>query len=282
MKIKKALIVVNHTKNESKELVGEICGHLEEIGIGARTIGFDDNIDTIDFDSTDIAVSLGGDGTVLFTAGLVAAKGIPILAVNLGNFGFITEVSQPEWKSVFDKFRRGEVGISERFMIRVVVSRGGKELSAYTGLNDCVISSAGISRIIRFQIGLKEDRLGEYRADGVIIATPTGSTAYSLAAGGPILDPELEAMIINPICPFTLSNRPIVLPGEETLCVCLMPQQRTDIILTVDGQKSFALQPEDRVDIFRAAEKARIIRSDTRTFYEVLRSKLKWSGGPDA
>jgi NAD+ kinase len=282
MKIKQALIVVNHTKNESKELVGEIRGYLKELGIGARTIGFDDNTDTIDFDSTDIAISLGGDGTVLFTAGLVAAKGIPILAVNLGNFGFITEVSQPEWRSVFDKFRRGEVGISERFMIRVVVSRGGKELSAYTGLNDCVISSAGISRIIRFQIGLKEDRLGEYRADGVIIATPTGSTAYSLAAGGPILDPELEAMIINPICPFTLSNRPIVLPGGQSLCVCLMPQQRTDIILTVDGQKSFTLQPEDRVDIFRAAEKALIIRSDTRTFYEVLRSKLKWSGGPDA
>jgi NAD+ kinase len=282
MKIQKALIVVNHAKSESRELVGEIRGYLETIGIEARTIGFDDAADTIDFDSTDIAISLGGDGTVLFTAGLVASKRIPILAVNLGDFGFITEVSQPEWRSVFDKYRRGEVGISERFMIRVVVSRGGNELAAYTGLNDCVISFAGISRIIRFQIGLKEDRLGEYRADGVIIATPTGSTAYSLAAGGPILDPELEAMIINPICPFTLSNRPIVLPGKETLCVCLLPQQRTDIILTVDGQKSFTLRPEDRVDISRAAEKALIIRSDTRTFYEVLRSKLKWSGGPDA
>ena len=282
MDIKKALVVVNHTKNDSPKLVDEICRYLESIGVEAHITGFTENLDNLDLDKIDIAISLGGDGTVLFTAGLLASKRIPVLAVNLGDFGFITEVSQSEWKDVFDKFRQGKVGISERFMIRVVVYRNGREVAAYSGLNDCVISSAGISRIIRFQIGLKEDQLGEYRADGVIIATPTGSTAYSLAAGGPILDPELEAMIINPICPFTLSNRPIVLSAEENLCVCLMPQQRTDIILTVDGQKSFSLEPEDRVEIFRAEEKSLIIRSDIRTFYKVLRSKLKWSGGPDA
>ena len=282
MKIKKALVVVNHTKDESSKLVDEICTHLKHIGIEAQTTGFNDDTHKADLDSTDIAISLGGDGTVLYTAGLVASRKIPILAVNLGDFGFITEVSQSEWKDVFDKFRRNDVGVSERFMIRVAVYRKGRKVAAYTGLNDCVISSAGISRIIRFQIGLKEDQLGAYRADGVIIATPTGSTAYSLAAGGPILDPELEAMIINPICPFTLSNRPIVLPAEEKLCVSLLPQQRTEIILTVDGQKSFALEPEDRVEIFREDEKSLIIRSDIRTFYKVLRSKLKWSGGPDA
>jgi NAD+ kinase len=280
--MKKALVVVNHTKNDSLKLVEEICAYLQSLEMETHITSFDDDLRKIDFRSIDIVISLGGDGTVLFTAGLVASNGIPILAVNLGDFGFITEVSQSEWKRVFDKFRQGEVGISERFMIRVTVIRDGKLAAAFTGLNDCVISSSGISKIIRFQIGLKEDRLGEYRADGVIAATPTGSTAYSLAAGGPILDPEIEAMIINPICPFTLSNRPIVLPGEEKICVTLKQQQRTDIILTVDGQKSFTLKPEDMVEIEKADEKAKIIRSDTRTFYEVLRTKLKWSGGPNA
>lgn len=280
--IQKALVVVNHKKNASKKLVDEIQRHLEGLGIESYSTSFDGDLSAIDFGSIDLVISLGGDGTVLFTAGLVAANNIPILAVNLGDFGFITEVSQTEWHDVFEKFRNGEVGLSPRLMLRVSVLREGMNVASYTGLNDCVISSAGISKIIRFRVGLKEDELGEYRADGVIVATPTGSTAYSLAAGGPILDPELEAMIINPICPFTLSNRPIVVPGDEEIRVSLKQQQRTDIILTVDGQKSFTLQPEDVVEIVRAREKALIIRSDTRTFYEVLRTKLKWSGGPDA
>lgn len=282
MEIRKALVVVNHLKNDSSKLVDEICNYLEVLGIIGQTTGFTDKLDEIDFSQTDIAISLGGDGTVLFTAGIVSAKRIPILAVNLGDFGFITEVSQAEWKHVFDTFRKGEVGTSERLMITANVRRNGIQVASYTGLNDCVISSAGLSKIIRLQVELSEDRLGAYRADGVIVATPTGSTAYSLAAGGPILDPELEAMIINPICPFTLSNRPIVVPGEKKIIVSVMQKQRTDIILTVDGQKSFTLQPEDRIEFVRAREKALIIRSDTRTFYEVLRTKLKWSGGPDA
>lgn len=280
--IQKVLIIVNHLKDSSLELVKQIQDYLSNVGVAAEVAGFKDGIEGIDFENTDMAISLGGDGTVLYTAGLVSAKCIPILAVNLGDFGFITEVSISEWQEVFDKYCSGEIGISERLMIHSRIIRNGNTIAAYTGLNDCVISSTGMSKIIRLQVELSGDRLGAYRADGVIVSTPTGSTAYSMAAGGPILDPELEAMIINPICPFTLSNRPIVVPGTEKVSVSVMQQQRTDIILTVDGQNSFTLQPEDRIEFVRAKEKALIIRSNTRTFYEVLRTKLKWSGGPDA
>ena len=167
-------------------------------------------------------------------------------------------------------------------MLDIIVIRGGKQIAEFTGLNDGVVCSAGISKIVRLHLSLTDTELGDYRADGIIVSTPTGSTAYSAAAGGPILDPEMEAMIINPICPFTLSNRPIVVPGEEKVYIEIKSIQRTEVILTIDGQSTFPLLPEDCIEVKRAEKKALIIRSDKRNFYEVLRSKLKWSGGPDA
>jgi NAD+ kinase len=145
-----------------------------------------------------------------------------------------------------------------------------------------VVSASGISRIVRLRLSLSQAYLGEYRADGMIVSTPTGSTAYSAAAGGPILEPEMEALIINPICPFTLSNRPLVVRGTETVHIEVMKKQRTDLNLTVDGQSTVPLKPGDTIEVRAGAKKAHIIRSDKRNFFEVLRSKLNWSGGPDA
>jgi NAD+ kinase len=202
--------------------------------------------------------------------------------VNIGDFGFITEVGRDEWAQAFDKYCDGKLGISHRIMLETRVLRGDQEVGFYTGLNDSVIASAGISKIVRLRVDVNGTALGRYRADGVIVSTPTGSTAHAAAAGGPILDPEMRALVLIPICPFTLSNRPLVLQGNEPVFIEVEQDQRTDVFLTVDGQDLFPLVEGDRICFSISEFPARIVRSDKRNFFEVLRSKLNWSGGPDA
>jgi NAD+ kinase len=198
----------------------------------------------------------------------------------MGDFGFLTEITESEWRESFEGFRSGRLQIDERYVLGVSVKRGGDEVASYSGLNDVVITAAGIAKIIRLSVQLSGQTLGGYRADGIIVATPTGSTAHSAAAGGPILDPRMDAMVINPICPFTLSHRPIVVPGNERVTLVVDHQQRTEVLMTVDGQLVFPLVEGDRVEIRRSDARARIVSSPTRSFYEVLRNKLKWSGEP--
>jgi NAD+ kinase len=202
--------------------------------------------------------------------------------VNLGNFGFITEVTRDEWVGAFERYRTGMIEAGERLLIRVTVDRQGKRIGEYIGLNDAVISASGISKIVKLSVWLSDTFLGRYRADGVIVATPTGSTAYSAAAGGPILHPEMDAMILNPICPFTLSHRPLVMSADERIVVEVEENQRTGVMMTVDGQSEVPLIPGDRVTVSAYEERAHIVRSNKRTFYEVLRTKLNWSGGHSA
>ena len=159
--------------------------------------------------------------------------------------------------------------------------RDGQEIVRFLGLNDTVVSAAGISKIIRLSVSVGGELLGRYRADGIIVSTPTGSTAHSAAAGGPILDPRIDAQVINPICPFTLSHRPVVVPGNEEIAVEVEREQRTDVVLTVDGQIVEPLLPGDSVIVSRSSAAARIVRAADRSFYEVLRNKLNWSGGPE-
>ena len=280
--IRKVLLVINSLKND----VGTVARSIEEFvrSRGGETVAVDfaGPVDQAALDGVDIAVSLGGDGTLLACARMVADRGAPILAVNMGDFGFITEVSRSELFDVWEKFLAGRLGTSERLMLSVAVRRDGAEVASFTGLNDAVISTLGISRMIRLKVFLSDTDVGRYRADGVIVATPTGSTAYSMAAGGPILYPEMDAFILTPICPFTLSNRPTVVPASEILRIEVEDPQKTDVALTVDGQETITLRPRDCVLIRRAAKKALIVRSDKRSFYEVMRTKLNWSGEPNA
>ncbi len=280
--IKKVLIIANLHKKEGESLIEEIKDYLEEQSIAVTVFGFIGKPDIPDITGIDFVFSLGGDGTVLYASRVVEKAGIPILAINLGKFGFITEISKEEWKSVFKKFQKGEIGLSRRIMLKVVVEREGKKIISFKGLNDAVISCEGISTIVKLSLMINSTPLGEYRADGVIVATPTGSTAYSVSAGGPILDPELEALIVNPICPFTLSNRPLVVSGDEVITIFVEEDQREGIILSIDGQDSFPLLPHDRIIIEKSHSKTLLVKSDVRNFYEILRSKLHWSGGSDA
>jgi NAD+ kinase len=225
---------------------------------------------------------LGGDGTLLYGARCLAGFNVPILAVNLGDFGFITEISSSEWEDALISYLEGTLEVSRRVMFDAELRRGGKTLKRYSGLNDAVVRAGDFARIIALRVHLSGTYVARYRADGLIVATPTGSTAYSMSAGGPILHPEMDAFILNPICPFTLSNRPIVIPGQETCTLEIEAVQRTEIVLVIDGQEFCKLKPKDRVIFSKSARHTLIIKSDKRNFYEVLRSKLNWAGEPNA
>jgi len=231
----------------------------------------------------DIAFTLGGDGTVLFAARTLAADETPILPVHLGTLGFLAGVKEDQWLSVYQQWQNGTARISPRCMLELAVERGGQIVYASLCLNDAVISSLGIAKLIRLRAetetapGELAD-LGHYRSDGLIMATPTGSTAYSMAAGGPILDPEMEAVIVTPVCPFTLSNRPLVLPSRQSLIITVEKEQRSGVLLTIDGQNTFTLEPSDRITIRHSPHYARLITAGQSAYYAALKEKLAWGG----
>jgi NAD+ kinase len=283
---KRAVLFINLHKNNAQALAAEICAELEGRGLEARIFAFEGK-GLCPEDGYDLAFSLGGDGTVLYAARAMAPLGTPIIPVNLGTLGFIAAVQPGAWRTILDRWEAGTAPVSERFMMEIAVERREKRINLGSCLNDAVISAMGIAKIIRLRVdssippfqGEKGDfiRLGEYRSDGLIVATPTGSTGYSVASGGPILEPEMEAIIINPICPFTLSNRPIVLSPGETVIVTVEEEQRSGVLLTVDGQVTEPLEPGDRIYIKQAPFRAMLVASGRRAFYNALRTKLAWS-----
>ena len=280
--IRKVLLVINSKKDDVQSVVRSILELTESRGIETVSLDFSNHASPENLTGVDLAISLGGDGTLLSCARMLAPLNVPILAVNMGDFGFITEVSKSELRDTWDKLLQGRLGVSERLMLSVEVQRQGSATASFLGLNEAVIGIKGISRMIRLKIFMSDTYMGRYRADGVIVATQTGSTAYSMAAGGPILHPEMEAFILTPICPFTLSNRPTVVPANEILRVEVEEPQKVEAVLTIDGQESFLLEPRDCILVRRAPFKARIVHTDRRSFYEVLRTKLNWAGEPNA
>lgn len=278
-KIEKVLIIANGYKEKAMSIALEIEAFLKPQDIAVVIKSIQDFTDeTTVPNGTSLVVSIGGDGTVLYSARLVQKLGIPILAVNLGTFGYITEIGATEWKLALEGILNNDYTISRRLMLRVTVIRNSKSIWQELSLNEAVVTSSGLSKIIRLGLSLDNTRAGTFRSDGLIVATPTGSTGYSLAAGGPILDVEMGAIIITPICPFTLSNRPLVTDGEKTLSISVLPEQRTDVILTVDGQLYCSLKEGDQIIVEKSRSKALLIASNIRNYTEVIRDKLHWSG----
>ena len=220
----------------------------------------------------DLAISLGGDGTVLFAARTASPASIPILPVNVGKIGFIAAVAPEKWFDVFEQWQAGTASFSYRLMLEVMIRRDEKIVFRGTCLNDAVISSS--INIINIKLSIDGIELASYRSNGLILATPTGSTAYSLSAGGPILDPEIDAVIINPICPFGLKNRPMVISACSTLSTEIDHQKRSKIFVTLDGQNAKQLEPYDRVFIKKAPYKAQLIACDKAAFYHAVNTKL--------
>ncbi|MDR0313074.1 MAG: NAD(+)/NADH kinase [Treponema sp.] len=281
----KAILFINPKKDNVQTLAAEIIRELGLRNIKADSFTFGKSKRINLNRSYDIAFSLGGDGTVLYAARLMAPLGVPIFPINLGTLGFIAAVHPEDWVRVFDSWRSNQACLSKRLMLEARVVRKDKDVSRLNCLNDIVISSLGNAKLIRLHVYscAKESgalmSLGQYRSDGLIMATPTGSTAYSVAAGGPILDPEMEAFILNPICPFTLSYRPMVLPATETLMIEVEPGQRSEVLLTVDGQETKPLKQGDRVFVSRTRQ-AILIASDRTVFYNALKTKLSWMETP--
>jgi NAD+ kinase len=226
----------------------------------------------------DMALVLGGDGTLIGMADCIAeaGSGIPILGVNFGSLGFLTEVTLPELYRSLEHALNGRAYIEERMMLRTTTTNRGDVLTHSIALNDAVITKTARSRMIDLSVYVADEFVTRVRADGLIIATPTGSTAYNLSAGGPIVQPNVDAMIITPIAPHTLTNRPIVIPGNSTVRVQPTMDARDEIVFTLDGQSAFPVHPGDEISVSRAAKPLRLIHPTTRSYFEVLRTKLKW------
>jgi NAD+ kinase len=226
----------------------------------------------------DMVVVLGGDGTLLGMADCIGetGSGIPILGVNFGSLGFLTEVTLPELYRSLDAALTGRARVEERLMLRATTVRGGSPFAHSIALNDAVITKTARSRMIDLSVYVGEEFVTRVKADGLIIATPTGSTAYNLAAGGPIVQPSVDALLLTPIAPHTLTNRPIVIPSTSPVRVQPNMEERDEVFLTFDGQQGFQLLAGDEVTVRRADRPLRLIKPSSRSYFEVLRTKLKW------
>ena len=224
---------------------------------------------------SDLLIVLGGDGTLLAAARLLGDRNVPILPVNLGGLGFLTSVTLDDLYPVVEQAIHGEARYSERTMLESRVMRKGKVFHCSRALNDAALNKAALARIIDLELRVNGEFVSIFKADGLIVATPTGSTAYSLSAGGPIMYPIVSAFVITPICPHTLSNRPLVIPDSAKIEIAFAAGE-TPIYLTVDGQVGVELHTNDVVVLNAAAEKLRLVRPREKTYFSVLRDKLKW------
>ncbi|MGA2262865.1 MAG: NAD(+)/NADH kinase [Acidobacteriota bacterium] len=223
----------------------------------------------------DVVAVFGGDGTFLYAARLAGGRGVPLIGINLGSLGFLAEVKLDEMHAAFECLVSGNYQFEERVLMDVKVLRQDNQLAQYLALNDVVINKGALARMIELEVWVNSEQVTITRADGLIIATPTGSTAYSMSAGGPIVYPTLGAFIITPICPHTLSNRPLVVPDGAAVGVCL--RHGGDVMLTVDGQVGMPLMQGDCIRLQKAASSLRLIQATGSTFFKLLREKLKWN-----
>lgn len=280
-----AAIIFKRMRPEAAALSTRIKEWLERRGISV----FDaENIDNSGVSCTyqkieipekvEAVIVIGGDGTFLSVARFIEDRTVPIIGVNLGGLGFLTEISTENCFIELEKIISGEYEVEERMRLRVAVWRDGKEIFSHRALNDAVIDKGALARIIDLETSIDGRFLTHYRGDGLIISTPTGSTAYNISAGGPIIFPTAQAMIITPICPFTLTNRPIIFPSDVTIQVALS-ELISDVTLTCDGQVGCILNVTDRVLITAAATPLRLIKAPDVDHFETLRSKLKWGLG---
>ena len=223
----------------------------------------------------DLMLVLGGDGTMIATARMIGDQEVPVLGVNYGGLGYLAEFRIEELYSALESILEGNYRLDKRVMLAVQLMRGDTALSSNRVLNDVVINKSALARIIEIEAYLNHQFVNSFRADGLIVSTPTGSTAYNLSAGGPVIFPSMNAIVITPICPFTLSNRPIVVPDSAEIELRLKTDHE-DVALTLDGQVGFPLKVGDRVSIRKSRTTFNLIQPSNRNYFDVLRDKLRW------
>lgn len=277
------IVAKSKTGAETRELLSNLVRWLEDRGAQtvleaetARRLGTLPTLALADLPAhSDMIIVLGGDGTLLSVARAMGSREVPILGVNLGGLGFLTEVALDEMFPALDKILAGEYKIHRRMMLQARIYRDGACVAEQCVLNDVVFNKSALARIFALEVQVDGMYLTTFQSDGLIVSTPTGSTAYSLSAGGPIVFPSLDSILLTPICPHTLTNRPILLPVGSTIEVRLRSQHR-DVFLTFDGQVGLAFQEQDLAVIQRAQNTVPMIQSPFKTYFEVLRTKLKW------
>jgi len=225
--------------------------------------------------SVDLILVLGGDGTMIATARMIEDLEVPVLGINYGGLGYLTEFRIEELYSALESILAGNYRLDKRVMLRTLHQRGDEIVNRNRVLNDVVINKSALARIIEIDTYLNDQFVNSFRADGLIVSTPTGSTAYNLSAGGPVIFPSMNAIVITPICPFTLSNRPIVVPDDAVIELRLKTDQE-DVALTLDGQVGFPLKIGDRVVIQKSRTTFNLIQPSNRNYFDVLRDKLRW------
>ncbi|MFZ3072905.1 MAG: NAD(+)/NADH kinase [Thermodesulfobacteriota bacterium] len=277
-------IVAKMTNPEAIKLSSEVAAWLKERGV--EVYGDTELAKRVDnmiaCDRQDLAglidaiVVLGGDGTLLYAARLIKGKKVSVLGVNMGGLGFLTTVKVNEVYENLEKLIKGDYKVEERMMLSVVITREGKSYAEYKVLNDVVIKSR-MARLLKLATRINKEYVTTYRSDGLIIATPTGSTAYALSAGGPILYPTIHSIIVVPICPFNLTNRPVVVPDWMSVEVSVTTDNSA-LDITLDGQVDMPLRAGDSIEVKRAAESVYIVAGKGKGYFDVLRERLLWEG----
>jgi NAD+ kinase len=278
-------IVANIEKEKSYSYTIDLRNWLIERGLDVyledqicKKIGGDNGLNLKELATkSDILIVFGGDGTILRAARTVCASNVSIVGVNLGGFGYLAEINLNEIYGALEQILKGKYKTEKRMMLDVTLNHKGQESDAHTVLNDVVINRGNLSRIVELETTVNDQYLTTYKADGLIVSTPTGSTAYSLSAGGPIVFPEDESIIINPICPHTLTNRPIILPVKAVAKVILWTKEK-GATLTLDGQRSYTLKSGDMITVKKSKFVTTMVSSPYRGYMEILRTKLGWGG----
>ena len=225
--------------------------------------------------TVDLFVVLGGDGTMIATARALGDREVPVLGINYGNLGYLTEFRVEEMLPALEAIFEGNYRIDKRMMLAAQVFRGEEKLTHDRVLNDVVISKSALARIIEIETWIDQQFVNLFRADGLIVSTPTGSTAYNLSAGGPIIYPSMDAIVLTPICPHTLTNRPLVVEGNAEIELVLKTPKE-EVALTLDGQIGIPIEYEDRIAVRKSRTAFNLVQADTRNYFEVLRGKLRW------
>src|SRR3989454_1777908 len=266
--ISSVVIVTKPNKAEVLRVAGELIEWFKSKNIDAT-------LNPEAAGTADLAVVVGGDGTLLAAARLLGDRQIPILAINYGGLGFLTEVTLQEMYPTLERLLQGHFITEERMMMDITLTRTGKPASSYRALNDVVINKGALSRIIDLEVHVDGQYVSRFRADGLIVATPTGSTAYNLSAGGPIIFSSMSAMVVTPICSHTLTNRPLLLPPSVRIEITLRSSQE-DAYVTVDGQVGLPLQTDDQVKVEKSKVAVKLVAPSGKNYFDLLRGKLKW------
>src|SRR5687767_6875048 len=280
--IKRVGMIVKPNNAEAWKTACELSDWLEArdiVPVGKPRIQSENKIDDVDNGQfgaeSDLIVVLGGDGTMISTARLIGDAEVLVLGVNYGSLGYLTDFRIEEMFPALEAIFRGEYDIDRRVMLHAEHRRGDEILATGRVLNDVVLNKAALARIIEIEVNLNGLFVNSFRSDGLIVATPTGSTAYNLSAGGPIIYPSMNAVVLTPICPFTLTNRPIVIPDNAEIELKL-EQENEGVVLTLDGQIGYTMKAQDRVRIRKSRTTFNLLQPPNRNYFDVLRNKLKW------